>query len=105
MHAQARQAIANIKTALERSGMTLADVVRTRVFVTDLDRFDEVARAHLEAFGANPPASSIFEIQRLVSPDMMIEIEADAYRAPEEIVVAVDEHVKASKKKTVKKKR
>jgi enamine deaminase RidA (YjgF/YER057c/UK114 family) len=106
MHAQARQAIANIKTALERSGMTLADVVRTRVFVTDLDRFDEVARAHLETFGANPPASSIFEIQRLVSPDMMIEIEADAYRAPEEIVVAVDEHVKSSKKKaTVKKKR
>jgi len=105
MYAQARQAIANIKTVLERSGMTLADVVRTRVFVTDMERFDDVARAHLEAFGANPPASSIFEIQRLVSADMMIEIEADAYRPPEEIVVAAGEDVKISKKKAVKKSR
>ena len=105
MYAQARQAIANIKTALERSGMTLADVVRTRVFVTDMERFDEVARAHLEAFGTNPPASSIFEIRRLVSPDMMIEIEADAYRAPEEVVVAEGAEVKTSKKAKVKKKR
>ena len=63
--------------------MTLADVVRTRVFVTDLGRFPEVARAHLEAFGDNPPASTIVEIRRLVNPDMMIEIEADAFRAPE----------------------
>jgi enamine deaminase RidA (YjgF/YER057c/UK114 family) len=83
MYTQARQAIANISAALERAGMTLADVVRTRVFVTDLGRFAEVARAHLEAFGDNPPASTIVEIQRLVNPDMMIEIEADAFRALE----------------------
>ncbi len=80
MYVQARQAIANIAMALERAGMTLAEVVRTRMFVTDMERFGEVARAHLEAFGANPPASTIVEVRRLVNPDMMIEIEADAYR-------------------------
>jgi len=80
MYVQARQAIANIAMALERAGMTLADVVRTRVFVTDMERFSEVARAHLEAFGANPPASTVVEVRRLVNPDMMIEIEADAFR-------------------------
>ena len=83
MYVQARQAIANIATALARGGMSLADVVRTRMFVTDMERFVEVARAHLEAFGANPPASTVVEIRRLVDPDMMIEIEADAYRAPD----------------------
>ena len=81
MYVQARQAIANIATALNRAGMSLADVVRTRMFVTDMGRFVEVARAHLEAFGANPPASTVVEIRRLVNPDMMIEIEADAYLA------------------------
>jgi enamine deaminase RidA (YjgF/YER057c/UK114 family) len=85
MYVQARQAIANIAMALERAGMTLAEVVRTRVFVTDMERFGEVARAHLEAFGANPPASTVVEVRRLVNPDMMIEIEADAYR---EVAVA-----------------
>jgi enamine deaminase RidA (YjgF/YER057c/UK114 family) len=80
MYVQARQAIANIAMALERAGMMLVDVVRTRMFVTDMERFGEVARAHLEAFGANPPASTIVEVRRLVNPDMMIEIEADAYR-------------------------
>jgi len=80
MYVQARQAIANIAMALERAGMTLADVIRTRMFVTDMERFGEVARAHLEAFGANPPAATIVEVRRLVNPDMMIEIEADAYR-------------------------
>jgi len=83
MYTQARQAIANISTALERAGMTLADAVRTRVFVTDMGRFSEVARAHLEAFGDNPPAATVVEIRRLVSPDMMIEIEADAFRSSE----------------------
>ena len=72
MYVQARQAIANIAMALERAGMTLADVVRTRVFVTDMARFGEVARAHLEAFSANPPASTVVEVRRLVNPDMMI---------------------------------
>jgi enamine deaminase RidA (YjgF/YER057c/UK114 family) len=83
MYVQARQAIANIAAALERAGMSLADVVRTRVFVTDMERFGDVARAHLEAFGDNPPASTVVEVRRLVNADMMIEIEADAYRPAE----------------------
>ncbi len=83
MYVQARQALANIAAALQRAGMSLAEVVRTRVFITDMQRFAEVARAHLEAFGDHPPASTVVEIRRLVNPDMMIEIEADAYLAPE----------------------
>jgi len=79
MYVQARRAIANIAVALERSWMTLADVVRTRVFVTDMQRFPEVARAHRESFGKTPPASTVVEIRRLVNPDMMVEIEADAF--------------------------
>lgn len=79
MYVQARQAIGNIVAALERSGARLADVVRTRVFVTDITRFGEVARAHQERFGASPPASTAVEVRRLVHPDMLVEIEADAY--------------------------
>jgi enamine deaminase RidA (YjgF/YER057c/UK114 family) len=89
MYVQARQAIANIAAALERAGMSLADVVRTRVFVTDMERFGDVARAHLEAFGDNPPASTVVEVRRLVNADMMIEIEADAYRPAEKSTAAV----------------
>ena len=78
MYSQARQAIVNIASALARAGAGLGDVIRTRIFVTDITRFQEVARAHSEAFGAAPPASSMVEVRRLVHPDMMIEIEADA---------------------------
>lgn len=81
MYVQARQAIGNIAAALERAGASLAQVVRTRVFVTDITRFNEVARAHQERFGANPPASTAVEVRRLVHPDMLVEIEADAYVA------------------------
>jgi enamine deaminase RidA (YjgF/YER057c/UK114 family) len=79
MYAQARQAINNIEAALRKAGMTLGDVVRTRIFLTDMGAFDAVARAHREAFGANPPACTAIEVSRLVHSDMMIEIEADAY--------------------------
>jgi enamine deaminase RidA (YjgF/YER057c/UK114 family) len=81
MYVQARQAIANIAAALERAGATLGDVVRTRVFATDLTRFAEIARAHRESFGAAPPTSTAVEVRRLVHPDMLVEIEADAYLA------------------------
>jgi enamine deaminase RidA (YjgF/YER057c/UK114 family) len=91
MYVQARQAIANISAALDRAGMTLADVVRTRVFVTDMRRFNEVARAHLEAFGEDPPASTVVEVRRLVNPDMLIEIEADAIEASSEAEIEVIE--------------
>jgi enamine deaminase RidA (YjgF/YER057c/UK114 family) len=79
MYVQARQALANIKHHVESAGFSLADVIRTRVFVTDISRFAEVARAHKEVFGENPPASTLVEVRRLVHPDMLIEVEADAF--------------------------
>jgi enamine deaminase RidA (YjgF/YER057c/UK114 family) len=79
MYVQARQALANIQAALSRAGLTFADVIRTRVFITDIGRFEEVARAHRECFGAYPPASTAVEVRRLAHPDMMVEIEADAW--------------------------
>ncbi len=82
MYVQARQAITNIATALERAGSNLGHVVRTRVFVTDITRLNEVARAHKESFGANPPASTVVEVRRLAHPDMLVEIEADAIGGP-----------------------
>jgi enamine deaminase RidA (YjgF/YER057c/UK114 family) len=79
MYVQARQAIENIAAALERAGATLADIVRTRMFTTDMRRLEEIARAHRESFGANPPAATLIEVRRLVHPDLLFEIEADAY--------------------------
>jgi enamine deaminase RidA (YjgF/YER057c/UK114 family) len=79
MYVQARQALVNIRTALERAGLAMHHVIRTRMFVTDMSRFAEVARAHKEFFADSPPASTIVEVCRLANPDMLIEIEADAY--------------------------
>jgi enamine deaminase RidA (YjgF/YER057c/UK114 family) len=79
MYVQARQALVNIRTALERAGLAMHHVIRTRMFVTDMSRFAEVARAHKEFFADSPPASTIVEVRRLANADMMIEIEADAY--------------------------
>ncbi len=90
MYVQARQAIENIARALGKAGLTLENVIRTRMFVTDISRVEEVARAHREAFGAAPPASTLVEVRRLVHPDMMIEIEADAC-ANERVDVAAGE--------------
>ena len=81
MYVQARQALANIRAALERAGLGMHQVIRTRMFVTDMGRFAEAARAHNEFFADSPPASTMVEVRRLASPDMMIEIEADAYAA------------------------
>jgi enamine deaminase RidA (YjgF/YER057c/UK114 family) len=79
MYVQARQALVNIRTALERAGLAMHHVIRTRMFVTDMSRFGEAARAHKEFFADAPPASTMVEVRRLANPDMMIEIEADAY--------------------------
>jgi enamine deaminase RidA (YjgF/YER057c/UK114 family) len=79
MYVQARQALANIRAALERAGVSMHEVVRTRMFVTDIGRFAEAARAHREFFADSPPATTMVEVRRLVHPDMLIEIEADAY--------------------------
>lgn len=77
-YGQARQALANIVAALAQAGATPADVVRTRMFVTDISRFDEYGRAHAEVFGDVRPATAMYGIHALVDPAMLIEIEADA---------------------------
>src|SRR5258708_15250622 len=79
MYVQARQALVNIRAALERTGLAMHHVIRTRMFVTHMTRLAEGARAHKEFFADAPPASTLVEVRRLASPDMMIEIEADAY--------------------------
>ncbi|HUH92985.1 MAG TPA: RidA family protein [Casimicrobiaceae bacterium] len=77
-YAQTKQAIANIEHALAKAGARLADVVRTRIYVTDIGRWEAVGRAHGEAFGAIRPACAMVEVSRLIDPDMLVEIEADA---------------------------
>ena len=79
MYVQARQALSNIRAALERAGLPMSSVIRTRMFVTDISRFAEAARAHKEFFADSPPATSMIEVKGLVHRDMLIEIEADAY--------------------------
>ena len=78
--AQTRQALANIERALARLGATMADVVRTRMFVTDINRWEEIGRVHGEVFGAVRPATTMVEVSRLIDPRMLVEIEADAVR-------------------------
>ncbi len=104
MYVQARQALTNIRTALERMGLSIETVVRTRMFVTDIARFAEAARAHHEFFAASPPATTMVEVRRLVDPRMLIEIEADAY-APESARASAPSSAKrsaAASRKTVK---
>lgn len=78
MYAQAKQCIDVIGAALEKAGGDLSDVVRTRIFVTDIERWDDVGRAHQEAFGDVMPATSMVQVSRLIDPRMLVEIEADA---------------------------
>lgn len=77
-YAQTVQAINNIKVALMAVGADLPDVVRTRIYTVDIEAQEQIGEAHREAFGEIKPASSMLEVSRLIAPEILVEIEADA---------------------------
>jgi enamine deaminase RidA (YjgF/YER057c/UK114 family) len=76
---QTRQCIKNIESILNKAGADLSNVVRTRIFVVDIDAWETIGRVHGEFFGEIRPATSMLEVSRLISGEALVEIEADAY--------------------------
>jgi enamine deaminase RidA (YjgF/YER057c/UK114 family) len=77
-YAQAKAALAKIEAALKQAGAELRHVVRTRIYVTDIAQWEAVGRAHAEVFGTIRPAATMVEVRRLIAPELLVEIEADA---------------------------